>query len=113
MTVKNLRIVDYKGDWEDFVVDMEEVLDIYLMILSGDEILRVHRKNGNEEIIDTHEFDRIESIYQGGYRIYDSSNPDSTLDITNQPEWLNRKSSDDYLATLYEMSRNAENKVRH
>ena len=104
----DIRIVDFKGDWESIPIDMNEVVDIYLMILSGDEVLRIHRINGNEEVIDPMEFDRIESIYQGGYYIYDATNPDNVYDITNQGEWLNRKSSDEYLFTRYEMMKNAE-----
>lgn len=102
MITRTIRITDYKHDWNEVTVDMDGVLDIYLMILSGDEVLRIHRSNGQEEIIDSYEYDRIESIYQGGYYIYDATNPDDIYDITDQPEWLNRRYAESYLSTLCE-----------
>ena len=97
MGTKAIRIVDFKDDWYDFDIDMEGVSDIYLMILSGDESLRIHRSSGREEVIDPIGFDRIESIYQGGYYIYDATDPEKVYDITDTPEWLNRKDSCGYL----------------
>ena len=88
---KSVRIVDYKGDWYDYNISMDGVSDIYLMILSGDESLRIHRFNGQEEFIDPVSSDRIESIYQGGYYIYDATDSENIYDITDNPDWMNRK----------------------
>ena len=105
MGTKVIEILDYNGDREKILIDMEDVTDIYLMILSGDESLRVHRSNGKEEIIDPQGFNRIESIYQGGYYIYDATDPDDVYDITDDSDWLHRKSADEYLMIRYEKSR--------
>lgn len=105
MSTRTIRIIDFNGDSTDVAIDMEGILDIYLMILSGDESLRIHRSNGREEIIDPQEFNRIESIYQGGYYIYDTTDPNNIYDITTDPDWLNRKSAEDYLMIRYEKSR--------
>ena len=97
MDARTIWIVDFKGDWYDFDIDMEGVSDIYLMIISGDESLRIHRSNGREEVIDPLGNDRIESIYQGGYYIYDATDSENIYDITDKPDWLNRKDPYGYM----------------
>ena len=95
--VMDIELLDYEGKCHKVSVDMNDVNDIYLMILSGDEVLRVHRKNGEEEIIDPMKDERTTDIYQGGYYIYDATNPVDIYDLTEDEKWKNRKFSDIYL----------------
>lgn len=79
-----IEIMDYAGNKKEIELDMNEINKLKVRVLSGDELLIVQTKEGNEEIFDSCN-DRIENFWDGEYE----------LDIKADwyPKWKQRKSS--------------------
>lgn len=64
---KNITIVDFKGNKKTISINnFENVVSIYVTILSGDEVLEVLYKNGRTKTFDSSDY-RIMNYYGGGY----------------------------------------------
>lgn len=64
---KNITIVDFKGNKKTISINnFENVVSIYVTILSGDEVLEVLYKNGRTKTFDSSDY-RIMNYYCGGY----------------------------------------------
>ena len=88
-----LQIMNCYEDRIDVDVgDLEDILEISVMVLSGDEVLQVTKKNGDylEEDSDRHY--RTMNFYDGRYTIFNS-----TLGINKIDEWKQRSDSDDWV----------------
>ena len=89
-----IDIFDYKGRKTTVGIgDVNDVLNIHLFVISGDEILKVTYKNHKNVTFDSNQF-RLIDFYNNNYDIYDSDEDDNILDM---PEFLNRTSSYWYL----------------
>ncbi len=87
-----LQIMNYCNDKIDVDVgELDDISTISILVLSGDEIITVKKKNGSmiEEDSDRHL--RTVNFYDGEYIIYDPSNGVNVLD-----EWAKRKNSYDF-----------------
>lgn len=84
-----IKILDYKSRAKE--VDVGELKDIRKMkveVVTGDEILRVTYKDGNEAIFDSAD-DRTRSFFDGDYELYNTETEPEINELEN-PEWLNR-----------------------
>lgn len=85
-----LDIFDYEGRKTTVDIgDLNDILDMHLFVLSGDEVLQVKYKNGKTIKFDSNH-SRLMGFYDNSYEIYDSDEDDNILDM---PEFLNRTSS--------------------
>lgn len=74
-------------------VDTEDVTDVEVLVVSGDEILIIHKKNGEEIGIDGDQNgSRAVSFFDGRYTVY----PEEF------DSWMKRKSSYDGLLQIEE-----------
>lgn len=89
-----LDIFDYEGRKTTVDIgDLNDVLNVHLFVISGDEVLQVKYKNSKTTTFDSNHHRLIE-FYDTNYEIYDSNEDDNILDM---PEFLNRTSSYWYL----------------
>ena len=81
---ETITIMDYARNKKKIELDMNKINRIKVRILSGDELLIVQTKEGNEEIFDSCN-DRVVNFWDGEYE----------LDINADwyPKWKQRKSS--------------------
>lgn len=90
-----VAIMDYLDERREVEVgELSSIDRMEIIVLSGDEILRVIRKDETDGMFDSSET-RTLDIYNGAYEIYRSASTKPQL-IDNK-SWLNRASSYDGL----------------
>lgn len=89
---KAIEIMDWQGTRTTVKVDMDTVAAINLDIVSGDEILVVVYKNYTIRKFDS-SYDRRMDFSDGGYVVFNEA---KGVNLLEDDEWLNRKSSYDY-----------------
>ena len=96
MAIKKVEILNYRKERFPIEIDMSGVRDIYLKVVSGDEILDITYYNGSNKTIDPMAEYRYDELPEGSYYIYDQTNLDDIFDLTENSEWVNRRSSSEY-----------------
>ena len=96
--IKSINLIDYDGNRHSVNVDMDGVQRIILEIHSGDEVLRLYKLDGTDEVIDPMKDKRFDDYPQGSYPIYEAGKGD----LTNNLEWLDRRSPESWLLKLFE-----------
>lgn len=89
---KAIEIMDWQGTKTTVKVDMDKVAAINLEVVSGDEILVVVYKDYTIEKFDS-SYDRRMDFSDGSYVVF---NEERSVNLLEDDEWLNRKSSYDY-----------------
>lgn len=84
--------MDYQGNKTTVDIDMDKVGAINLDIVTGDEILTVVYKDYTTERFDS-SYDRRMDFNDGGYVVFNEA---EGINLLEDDEWLNRKSSYDY-----------------
>lgn len=88
-----LQIMNCHGDGIDVDVgELENILDISILVLSGDEIIKVTKKNGEYLEEDSDKHWRSMNFYDGEYSIFNSA-----LGINKIDAWRKRKDSNDWV----------------
>lgn len=90
MTIQIMNCYDDKIDVD--IGELSEISEISVLVLSGDEILKVWKKDGSTFEEDSDRHDRQNSFYDGEYRIYDSEKGINKID-----EWVKRKDSNEWV----------------
>ena len=90
MTIQIMNCCDDKIDVD--IGELSEISEISVLVLSGDEILKVLKKDGSMFEEDSDRHDRIMSFYDGEYRIYDSDKGINRID-----EWVKREDSNEWV----------------
>ena len=90
MAKQTMYVLDYKGKKHYIDVAVEDVEYVDVEILSGDEVLTIHLRNGDGKEVDAGDFigGRLISEYHGRYTV-----PADQLD-----KWNKRKESYDWLS---------------
>lgn len=96
MAIKKLEILNYRNERIPIEIDMAEVRDIRLRVLSGDETLEVNYYNGSSKLIDPMSEYRFDVFHDGSYCIYKMTDTDDIYDLTEDPKWLGRKTAYEY-----------------
>lgn len=89
---KAIEIMDWQGTKTTVKVDMDKVAAINLEVVSGDEILVVVYKNYTIKKFDSSHDRRID-FSDGSYVVFNEA---KSVNLLEDDEWLNRKSSYDY-----------------
>jgi len=90
MTIQIMNCCDDKIDVD--IGELSEISEISVLVLSGDEILKVWKKDGSTLKEDSDRHGRHISFYDGEYRIYDSEKGINKID-----EWVKRKDSNEWV----------------
>ena len=90
MTLQIMNCYDDKIDVD--IGELEEIRTISITVLSGDEILKATKKNGENISEDSDRHARCISFFDGEYTIFDS---DTGVNLIE--EWKNRKDSNDWI----------------
>lgn len=86
-----LQLMDWEHNKRDFDIgDLEDIVDMTVSVVSGDEVLTVIRMDGSKDRYDSGT-NRIIPYYDGEYTIYHAFSDLNILD-----EWAKRKSPYDY-----------------
>lgn len=86
-----LDILDYAGRKTTVDIgDLNDILNMHIFVLSGDEVLYVTYKNHETLKFDSNHYYRLIEFYDTNYEIY---HWDEGLNILDLPEFLNRTSS--------------------
>ena len=90
MTLQIMNAYDDRIDVD--IGELDDVIRISVLVMSGDEILKVQKRKGRliEEDSDRH--DRCMNFYDGEYTIYDS-----TVGVNKIDEWKKRKNSNEWI----------------
>ena len=83
-----IAILDYKDRVKEVNVELKDIRRMFVTVVTGDEILHVIYKNGDEEIFDSSS-DRTRDFYDGDYELYNTDIEPEINELDN-PEWLNR-----------------------
>ena len=78
MTIQIMNCYDDKIDVD--IGELNDISEISILVLSGDEILKVWKKDGSTIEEDSDRHSRSMSIYDGEYRIYDSEKGINKID---------------------------------
>lgn len=89
--MSKIFIMDYARNKEEIDVNIEDVLVMYVTVLTGDEILNILYKDGSREIYDSSDY-RGRDFYDGEYDVINRLNGLDELD-----SWIARKSVYGYL----------------
>lgn len=85
-----MELILYQYDEEpttfENVGDLEDIKDIFISIVSGDEIAHIRYKDGTNRAFDS-SISRFSDFYDGGYTIYE---PSYGIDLLE--DWKNRSS---------------------
>ena len=81
----------YKDRIDVDVGELEDILDISILVLSGDEIIKVTKKNGEYMEEDSDRHGRSTNYFDSVYSIFNSA-----LGTNKIEEWGKRKSSCDW-----------------
>jgi len=88
-----LQIMNCYNDKIDVDIgELDEIREISILVLSGDEILKVNKKDGTYLSEDTDRHGRCISFYDGEYRIFDSDTGENRIE-----EWNKRKNANDWV----------------
>ena len=88
-----LQIMNCYEDRIDVNVgDLEDILDITVLVLSGDEILKITKKNGEYMEEDSDRHSRCLNFHDAEYTVFNS-----TLGINKIEAWGKRKTSNDWV----------------
>lgn len=90
-----LTLVDYQGNKESTMIDLDNLEDVFLIeitVISGDEHVRVIYKDGRSEYASAN-YAAID-CEDGSYDVY---NPGQGIDLTKDEGFLNRCDSYTYL----------------
>lgn len=90
MTIQIMNCFDDKIAVD--IGELNEISEISILVLSGDEILKVLKKDGSTIEEDSDRHNRMMDFYDGEYRIYDSYKGINRID-----EWAKRKDSNDWV----------------
>ena len=72
--------------------ELDEIERISILVLSGDEILRVTKKDGSMIEEDSDKHNRIMDFYDGDYTIFDSLKGKNRIE-----EWEKRKDANEWV----------------
>lgn len=89
MTLQIMNCYDDKIDVD--IGELDDILTISVTVISGDEILHVLKKNGEEIKEDSDRHFRTIDFYDGQYTIYNSS-----IGLNKIEAWEKRKDSNDW-----------------
>ena len=68
--IKNITIYDYAGNPTNISIEnFEDVIRIDCIMLTGDEVLKVSYKNGDQKIFDSCPNGRVMDVYDGEARV--------------------------------------------
>jgi len=88
-----LKIMNCFGDVIDVDIGkLDDVLRISVLVLSGDEILKVLKRDGSQIEEDSDRHERSLNFYDGEYTIYDPS-----LGVNKIEEWNKREDSNEWV----------------
>ena len=88
-----LHIMNSYGDKIDVDVgNLEDIFEIRVLVLSGDEILKVTKKNGDYMEEDSDRHCRSINFYDAEYSIFNS-----TLGVNKIDAWKKRKDPNDWV----------------
>lgn len=90
MTLKIMNCYDDVIDVD--IGKLDDVLRISVLVLSGDEILKVLKRDGSQIEEDSDRHERSVNFYDGEYTIYDPS-----LGVNKIEEWNKRKNSNEWV----------------
>ena len=90
MKLQIMNCYDEKTDVD--IGELSEILSISILVLSGDEILKVLKKDGSWNEVDSDTHGRCINFYDGEYTIYDSVSNTNKIE-----EWAKRKDSNDWV----------------
>ena len=105
MAVKKVEILNYRKERFPIEIDMSGVRDIYLKVISGDEVLDISYYNGSNKVVDPMAEYRYDELPGGSYYIYDQTDMDNVYNLMDNSEWLNRRSSSEYPIKLMMIGR--------
>lgn len=85
-----IGLFDYQDKIKEFEVgSLEGISKIDMVVLSGDEVMTVHYKNGSKAVFDS-STNRTTDYTDMSYVLYDSRKDSNTL---FNPAWVHRTSS--------------------
>jgi len=86
-----IKILDYTDQPQEVDVgELENIKQITMSIISGDEILDVEYFDGKTKIFDSCSNDRILDFDDGNYILYSE---EESINRLNDPRWLDREDS--------------------
>lgn len=89
MFVKILDYTDYPKMVD--VGNLDDIVRMYIKVISGDEVLHVTYKDGTHKTYDSCDIGRLMDFHDDAYTIYDVDDP--TKNLLNDEKFLNRKDS--------------------
>ena len=85
-----LKLLDYSKKPHEFEIgNLEDIIDIDMDVITGDEVVTVEYKDGNSKICDTG-VDRFMDYFDDSYTVY---NKEQGINLLADEKWVNRKSS--------------------
>ena len=90
MTINIMNCFDDKIGVD--IGELDEIERISILVLSGDEILRVTKKDGSRIEEDSDRHNRTMSFYDGDYTIFDSLKGENRIE-----EWEKRKDANEWV----------------
>ena len=92
-----IEIMNYRGDKKKVDVgELENIEEMDILILTGDEILTIYYDDGDIKKFDSSD-DRLRDYYDWEYTLYDKEIEDKEQNYLFQDNWINRKSSYHYV----------------
>ena len=92
-----LKLMDFTYEnFEEFDIgNLEDIAKITIEVITGDEVAHVIYKDYSTKSFDGCGMnDRLKDYHDGEYKIYDFEDNENLID---DPKWLNRKTSYDYI----------------
>ena len=89
-----IKLLDYQSNPSEHEIgDLEDIASIHIEVISGDEVMSVHYKNGKTEIFDSCSSFRCMAFHDCSYTIYE---PAAGINHLEDENWLKRSDSYDF-----------------